>query len=220
MDEGCGGRAARRPEPEHGDARRARSGAGERSERVAHLRRLRRLEGSGCPGTVPRPDDPERPRPRTSRCHRGEGLRVARERTRRVGRRRGAGRSAQGLAHGADEEPARVAGRGLAVETTNERSNAMTYRENAKPKPMTQSDLVAEIDRMQVEWDEAYADFKKKVDPLELRKVRLFKAAEEVAEEAGEEFSLDDRLGHHTWTCDKCDEEENGSATLPPLAST
>src|SRR3990172_5143308 len=68
-------------------------------------------------------------------------------------------------------------------ETTNERSNAMTYRENAKPKPMTQSDLAAEIARMQVEWDAAYAEFKKKVDPLELRELRLFKAAEEVAEE-------------------------------------
>jgi len=106
------------------------------------------------------------------------------------------------------------------MKTTNERSNAMTYRENAKPKPMTQSDLAAEIARMQVEWDAAYAEFKKKVDPLELRELRLFKAAEEVAEEAGEEFSLDDRLGHHTWTCDKCDEEENGSATLPPLGWT
>lgn len=91
------------------------------------------------------------------------------------------------------------------------------YRENDKPKtPMTKSDLQHEIEQMQRDWDAAWADFKKKADPLEVRERRLVDAFNE--NEANEEEYDGERLGFHQWSCDKCNEEsDDGGKTQPPL---
>lgn len=106
----------------------------------------------------------------------------------------------------------------IVITHPNERGETpMGYRDSSKPKPMTSSDLEAEIASMQRDWDTAYADFKKKVDPLELREQKLVQDAVDGDAVDGGLDEPEDRLGWYEWTCDKCDETDEGSKSDPPV---